>query len=404
MKTTLALCALLTLVWLAPVDARPAPDLAKSPPMGWNSWNWHGKQDINEKIVEETIDAMVNEGLRDRGYVYVVIDGGWRDTHLGPNGELRAHPTKFPGGMKRLADYAHARRLKFGLHSVPGTHDCGGDAVGAFGREEVHLRQFVDWGLDFVKLDLCRYEPGWTEDRIKAVYSKWAHLLARSGREIVFSISAYEFRAWYPEVCHLARTTYDIAARIHPSRAIFDDDTPRTNFISVMQCAEINNRAASAAGNGYWNDAEMMATGEQGLTAEEQKAHFALWCLMSAPLILGNDPRQMNATEKAIVLNREAIAVNQDPTEQGRRVRAEGRTEIWVKRLIGNRAAVLLLNRDPRETRPITLRFADLGLSGTVRIRDIHAQKDLGALEGALTKSTAPHSGWFLLVTNYTNY
>jgi alpha-galactosidase len=399
MKKFLAAASVFLVLATATAQARPLTDLAKSPPMGWNSWNWHGKKDINEKIVEETIDAMVKEGLRDAGYVYVVVDGGWRDTHLNEKGELLAHPTKFPHGIKHLADYAHARGMKFGVHTSPGTQDCGGDWIGAYGHEQVQLKQFVDWGLDFLKLDKCRYEPGWTEPKVKEVYANWANLLAHSGRDIVFSISAYEFRDWYPDVCHMARTTYDIAARIHKSRAIFDDDIPRKNFLSVMQVAEINNRAADAAGNGYWNDAEMMVTGEQGLTPEEQKAHFALWCIMSAPLILGNDPRQMNAVEKAIVLNREAIAVDQDPTEQGRRVRADGKSEIWVKRLSGNRAAVLLLNRDATAARDITLRAEDVGLKGKGRVRDIFGKKELGAFGSSFTKPTPPHAGWFLLIS-----
>lgn len=392
-------CLALAALTAASVPAKPPTDLAPTPPMGWNSWNWHGKKDINEKIVEETMDAMVAEGLRDAGYVYVVVDGGWRDTHLNEKGELLAHPTKFPHGIKHLADYAHARGLKFGVHTSPGTQDCGGDWIGAYGHEQVQLAQFVAWGLDFLKLDKCRYEPGWTEPKVKEVYTNWANLLARAPRPIVFSISAYEFRDWYPDTCQMARTTYDIAARIHKSRAIFDDDTPRTNFLSVMQCAEINNRAAAQGGHGYWNDAEMMVTGEQGLTPEEQKAHFALWCIMSAPLILGNDPRHMNDAEKAIVLNREAIAVDQDPTEQGRRVRADGKAEVWVKRLQGNRAAVLLLNRDPKATLPVILRSADLGMKGKARIRDVYGKKDLGTLDGSLVKQTAPHAGWFLVVS-----
>ena len=395
---TIPLVALCALTWSA-AEASPLVNLAKSPPMGWNSWNWHGKKDINEKIVEETIDAMVKEGLRDAGYVYVVVDGGWRDTKLNEKGELLSHPTKFPKGIKHLADYAHARGMKFGVHTSPGTQDCGGDWIGAYGHEQVQLKQFVGWGLDFLKLDKCRYEPGWTEPKVKEVYANWAKLLAGSGRDIVFSISAYEFRDWYPDVCHMARTTYDIAARIHKSKAIFDDDQPRKNFLSVMQCAEINNAAAARGGRGYWNDAEMMVTGEQGLTAEEQKAHFALWCIMSAPLMLGNDPRQMNSTEKALVLNREAIAVDQDPTEQGSRVRADGKSEVWVKHLQGTRAAVLLLNRDPKETKTVVLRTADVGLKGKAKLRDIYAQQDIGTLDGALAKQTPPHAGWFLLVS-----
>jgi alpha-galactosidase len=303
--------------------------------------------------------------------------------------------------MKRLADYAHARGLKFGVHTSPGTQDCGGDWIGAYGHEDVQLKQFVDWGLDFLKLDKCKYEPGWTEPKVKEVYTNWAQRLAHCGRDIVFSISAYEFRDWYPDTCHMARTTYDIAARIHKTKAIFDDDVPRTNFLSVMQCAEINNRAAAAGGHGYWNDAEMMVTGNQGLTPDEQRAHFALWCIMSAPLILGNDPRNMDAVEKDIVLNREAIVIDQDPTEQGKRVRTEGKTEIWVKKLSGNRRAVLLLNRDPKEARSVTLRAADLGTlgAGKAKVRDLFAKKDLEAFDGTLTKTTPPHAGWFLLVS-----
>jgi alpha-galactosidase len=342
---------------------------------------------------------MVEHGLRDAGYVYVVVDGGWRDGELGPNGELRAHPTKFPGGMKRLADYAHARGMKFGLHTAPGTHDCGGDAVGGYGREDVHLKQFVDWGLDLVKVDKCKFEPGWTEDKVKATYAKWGDMIARTGREMVFSISAYVYRDWYPEICHMARTTYDIRARIHPGGAGFDDPDPRPNHLSVMAIADQNNRAAAFAGAGYWNDPDMLVTGEHGLSHEEQKAHFALWCVMSSPLMLGNDPRNMSEAEKEIVLNRECIAVNQDPTEQGRRVRVDGTTEIWVKQLSGNRAAVLLLNRDASATRPVTLRASDVGFSGKWTVRDLFARQDLGTAASTLTKSTPPHAGWFLLIS-----
>ena len=138
------------------IYAQKNPDLAKTPPMGWNSWNWFGKKEINEQVVREVIDAIVNQGLKDAGYTYVVVDGGWRDVKLDPDGKLVAHPVKFPHGIKPLADYAHSKGLKFGLHVVPGTHDCGGDPVGGFNREEIHVRQFVEWGLDFIKLDLCR--------------------------------------------------------------------------------------------------------------------------------------------------------------------------------------------------------------------------------------------------------
>lgn len=167
-------------------------------------------------------------GLRDAGYIYVVVDGGWRATKLGPRGELLEHPTKFPGGMKALADYAHARGMKFGVHIVPGTHDCGGDPVGALGQEEVQMKQLVDWGLDFIKIDRCRNlgsglttDNGWSEELVKSVYTKWSNLITQCGRDMVFSISAYRYRYWYPETCHMARTTYDITARVNGG-AVFD--------------------------------------------------------------------------------------------------------------------------------------------------------------------------------------
>ena len=400
MKTTALIVFALTLS--TTVAARPVPDPARSPPMGWNSWNWHGKPAINETIVRETIDAMVSSGLRDAGYNHVVVDGGWRDTQLGPDGKLYAHPGKFPGGMKALADYAHARGLKFGVHVVPGTHDCGGDRVGGFGHEEVQVGQFVEWGLDFIKLDKCKFEPGWTEAQVKAVYLKWSELLGRCGRDMIYSISAYEHRDWYPQVCHLARTTYDITCRCNGG-AVFDDGRTENRtgkFLSVMTIAGINDSSAAHAGHGYWNDPDMLSLGEQGLGAEEQKSHFALWCIMTAPLMLGNDPRHMTAGERDLVLNREAIAIDQDPTEQGRRIVQRDGTEVWAKKLRDGRLAVLLLNRDAKATKSITFRRGDGGPAGNWQVRDVFGQNDLGGFDGEITKSAPPHGCWLLLISS----
>jgi len=381
--------------------------LAPTPPMGWNSWNWFGKAAINERIVIEVIDAMVNEGLRDAGYKYVVVDGGWRDTKLGPNGELLAHPDKFPNGIKVLADYAHSKGLKFGLHTVPGTHDCGGDKVGGYGNEKVQIQQFVDWGIDFIKLDKCKFlnaMPGsekqadsgsWNEELLKDTYVKWSNLLKGCGRDIVLSISAYVWRDWYPEVGQMARTTGDIKARVgNPAKtAVFD-----SNRLSVMGISEENSKWAKFAANGYWNDPDMLVTGEQGLSLEEQKVHFALWCLMSSPLMLGNDPRQMTQDEKDIILNRDGISINQDPTEQGRRIKTDGDCEIWAKKLKDGNVAVLLLNRNRSEDKSVTLNFSEIGISQNVKIKDIYAKKDIGSFSKSVSKQIKPQAGLFLLI------
>lgn len=370
-------------------------NLAPTPPMGWNSWNWFGKKDINEKIVREVIDVMVSEGLRDAGYTYVVVDGGWRDIKLGPNGELLPHPEKFPNGIKPLADYAHSKGLKFGLHTVPGTQDCGGDPVGGFGHEEIQIQQFVNWGVDFIKLDKCRYADGWNEELLKDTYVKWSNLLKKCGRDIVLSISAYKWREWYPEAGQMARTTGDIRARVgNPERKAVFDSIP----LSVMGIAEENNKWAIYAANGYWNDPDMMVTGDQGLTNEEQKVHFALWCIMSSPLFLGDDPRLMTREEKDIILNRDAVMINQDPSEQGTRLKVMGDTEIWAKRLKNGNVAVLLLNRNKSGSKNITLNFRDIGISGKAKVKDVYAGKDMGSFSGSISQIIKPQTGLFLII------
>jgi len=366
--------------------------LAPTPPMGWNSWNWFGKYGINEDLIKECIDAVVDEGLLDAGYEYFVIDGGWRDTKLSDNGELLPNPDRFPHGIKALADYAHSRGLKFGLHTVPGTHDCGGDAVGGFGNEEVQVRQFVDWGLDFIKLDKCKHADGWNEELLQQTYEKWQGLLEKSERDIILSISAYTWRDWYPQVGQMARTTDDIKARV--SKGAVFDGIPR----SVMGISETNNESAQYAGNGYWNDPDMLATGDQGLTIEEQKAHFALWCIMSSPLFLGNDPRNMSPEEKEIITNELAISVNQDPTGQGCRIKKEGNTEVWMKKLNDGKRAVLLLNRDSEKTRNIEITLNGLGLTGKAKILDIYKRKNRGKTSGSISEEVQPRSGLFLIV------
>ncbi len=341
----------------------------------------------------ECIDAMVAEGLLDAGYKYFVIDGGWRDTKLGPNGELLANPVKFPNGMKALADYAHSKGLKFGLHTVPGTHDCGGDPVGGFGHEEIQIKQFVDWGLDFIKLDKCKYADGWNETLLKETYQKWRKLLDASGRDIVLSISAYKWRDWSPEIGEMARSTGDIKARV--SKGAVFDAVP----LSVMGIAGENDKLAAHAGNGFWNDPDMMATGEQGLTIDEQKTHFALWCIMSSPLMLGNDPRNMTKDEKAILLNKDAIAVNQDPTEQGCKIKRADNIEIWTKHLQGGNLALLILNRNEDAKNKLTFNLKELGAAKNSDIREIFVQKKIKNNNGEIAIDLAPHSCKFMLVT-----
>lgn len=377
-------------------------NLAPTPPMGWNSWNWFGKKEINEQNMKECMDAMVNQGLLKAGYNYFVIDGGWRDTKLGPNGELLANPEKFPHGMKALADYAHSKGLKFGLHTVPGTNDCGGDFVGGYGHEEVQVKQFADWGLDFIKLDKCKFSGGWDEEVLKHTYTKWRSLLDNSGRDIVLSISAYIWRDWYPEVGQMARTTGDIATITNNPYGARFNFTPEGKklFYNVMEISETNNQSAEFAGNGYWNDPDMLVTGKQGLSEHEQESHFGLWCIMSSPLFLGNDPRTMSQFEKKLIKNREMIAVNQDATEQGRLIKNEGNTQVWAKKLKDGRVAIMLLNLDKTSKKEISINFKDFGFTGEVKVSDLLHGKKLGVFKKSISKNADTNQCWFLILSN----
>jgi len=403
-RLTLVLSVLLSASMLS---AQINKSLTPTPPMGWNSWNWFGKTGIDEKLIREVIDAMVSEGLADAGYNYVVVDGGWRADHLAPDGSLLPHPEKYPNGMKALADYAHSKGLKFGLHTVPGIFDCGNDPVGGYNREEVHIRQFVDWGLDFVKVDRCKMDTsvkaghrGWTPDVLKVTYEKWSELLANSGRDIVFSISAYNFYPWYPGICNMARTTGDIPCKYYGG-TFFDKNT-RNGKLSVMRIADINNKSAAHAGNGYWNDPDMLSVGEQGLNVDGQETHFALWCVMTSPLMLGNDPRNMTAEEKAIITNKACIAVNQDPTEQGIRVIKEDSKEVWMKNLADGSKAVLLLNRGD-ESKYLSFNLSEIGVKGKVKVLDLFRKKNLQqfpAADGTIGCELRPHACLFMKISS----
>lgn len=407
------LCFFFFFLFFVSAHAQLRNNLAKSPPMGWNSWNYFGKEKIDEKLIKEVIDAMALNNLHKAGYQYIVVDGGWRDTVLGPNGELQVNSKKFPGGMKALADYAHAKGFKFGLHTVPGSHDCGCDKVGGWGVEEVQVKQFISWDVDFIKLDRCRFSldphpgkypkkdpvwySGWDNEgkNILVAYTRWAKLLKDSGKDILFSASAYRFYDWYPKLTNMGRTTGDIRS-VQTGGAVFESENKRLN--TVMKIADLNNKYYKQAGPGYWNDPDMLVTGKQGLTYEEQKSHFALWCIMSSPLILGNDPRNMKNEELKLITNKDAIAINQDPTGQGHRIVQDGKTEIWAKELSDGSYAVLLLNRN-NETKEIRLNWKDLNLNGKQQITDIFEGKSLGVFGSSFATSIAPHSSLFITVT-----
>ncbi|HEV2867224.1 MAG TPA: alpha-galactosidase, partial [Allosphingosinicella sp.] len=337
--TRRALALVVCLLLGFPVAAQEAPPprapngLALTPPMGWNSWN-KVACNVNEETVRRTADAIVASGMRDAGYQYVVIDDCWH----GPRdaqGFITADRERFPSGMRAIADYVHARGLKFGIYSDAGRQTCG-SRPGSQGHEYQDAMTYASWGVDYLKYDWCNTGTRNAEE----AYTLMSDALRSTGRDIVLSICEWGTSRpwlWAPNIGNLWRTTGDI----------WDHwEGPRTYSLGMLDIADRNEPLWPFASPGHWNDPDMLEVGNGGMSESEYRAHFSLWAIMAAPLIAGNDVANMDAATRAILLNREVIAVDQDPLGvQGRRVRDDGEQELWVKPLAGGARAVLFLNR-----------------------------------------------------------
>ena len=326
--------------------------LARTPPMGWNSWNKF-QCNVSASLIKQAADAMVRTGMRDAGYQYVVIDDCWQVSR-DANGNIVPDPQRFPDGIKVVADYVHSQGLKFGIYSDAGTGTCE-NRPGSRGYEFQDARQYAAWGVDYLKYDWCNHS---TQDSA-ASYSIMRDALAKSGRPIVFSLcewGATKPWLWARNVGNLWRTTGDITDKW--------DTGEKSDNIGVLQILDLQDGLESYAGPGHWNDPDMLEVGNGGMTATEYRAHFSLWCLLAAPLMAGNDIRSMSDETRDILTNKEVIAVDQDPLgRQGRRVKRTGDAEVWAKEMSDGSRAVALLNRGRAETR-ITLEWTDIGYPG----------------------------------------
>ena len=353
--------------------ARPLDNkLARTPPMGWNSWNHFGC-DVSGQLIRETADAMAKSGMRDAGYQYLVIDDCWQVARDAA-GRLVADSVRFPGGMKPLAEYVHSKGLKFGLYTDAGRQTCQ-RRPGTYGSEEIDARTFAEWGVDYVKEDWCNSEglDGPTQ------YAKFRDALAKAGRPIVFSICEWGSNRpweWGPRTGNLWRTTGDIGDR----------------WASMIALLDLNAQYALAASPGAWNDPDMLEVGNGGMTEDEYRAHFSLWALMAAPLMAGNDVRTMAASTRDILLNKEVVAVDQDSLGvQGMLVQEPAPDlQVWAKLLSDGSRAVVLFNRSALQT-VITASWRALGIRGPARVRDLWAHADLGTFPGRFMATVPAH-------------
>jgi len=364
--------------------AQKYDQLAKTPPMGWNSWNKY-HCDVSEALIMQMADAMVSSGMKDAGFEYIVIDDCWQIAR-DENGEIVADKDRFPHGMKYVADYVHSKGLKFGIYSCAGKLTCE-KRPGGLGHEYQDARTYARYEVDYLKYDWCNSS---TQDA-KSSYANMRDALYAAGRPIVFSICEWGSNKpweWAGDVGHLWRTTGDIGDSWNSLINIFNQQKDLARY----------------AGPGHWNDPDMLEVGNGGMTYEEYKTHFSLWCMLASPLMAGNDLQNMTPETKSILLNKEIIALDQDSLgRQAVCYRDNGDYQIWIKVLANNEKAICLLNKSD-EKKSVMVDYALLAKANTgrrsgpamnlenYRVRDLWEHKDLNLKETSIFVDLLPHT------------
>jgi len=363
-------------------------ELAATPPMGWNSWNKFGCN-VSEILIKEMADAMAESGMRDVGYEYLVIDDCWQ-TGRDSLGNIVADPERFPSGMKVLIDYVHNKGLKFGIYSCAGSMTCQ-SRPGSRGYQFQDARTYAEWGVDYLKYDWC-FDEG---QKAEAAYKTMSDAIKACGRPIVFSICEWgesEPWKWGEGVGHLWRTTADIRDCYE---CTFD-----WGGLGVLDIIDKQVGLYKYAGPGHWNDPDMLEVGNGGMTLDENKTHFSMWAMLAAPLMAGNDLRNIDKVTAEILMNEEVIAINQDSDgNQARKFIDMGEYEIWAKPLSNGELAVCFLNRTNEawkldyDWKKQTIYFAkDVSIHRNVyEIKDLWEHKVIGNTDKNLVKEIPPH-------------
>ena len=334
--------------------------LARTPPMGWNSWNKFASR-IDDPTVRSIADAMASNGMKEAGYLYINIDDTW-EAGRDAQGNIQTNK-KFPN-MKALADYVHSKGLKLGIYSSPGPNTCAG-YEGSYGHEEQDARTYAAWGIDYLKYDWCGARTLYTDEEMPAIYQIMGDALLKTKRPIVYSLCQYgrlDVWKWGADVGgNLWRTTGDI----------------RDAWDSMTRIGFSQNDLAPYAKPGHWNDPDMLEIGNGAMSETEYKTHMSLWAMLAAPLLAGNDLRSMSPEILAILTNREVIAVDQDKLgTQGQQIWKSGEQEVWSRPLVGGDLALAFFNR-AREEAKITVKPADLRITGKWKARDLWTHQNV---------------------------
>lgn len=368
----------IALVTAAP-PKRATAQVAQTPPMGWNSWNYFAEK-VNDKGVRTAADQIVATGMKDAGYIYVNIDDTW-EGQRDANGVLHTN-SKFPD-MKALADYVHSKGLKIGIYSSPGPKTCA-NYEGSLGHEEQDAQMYASWGIDYLKYDLCSFIPAVLEKQepnnkaaqmrlMIAAYDKMGKALKATGRPIVYSLCQYGWDSvweWAPAMgVNLWRTTGDIEPKWDRIYALLSQQSGLEKY----------------AGPGHWNDPDMLEVGNGKLSLAENRAHFSMWAMLASPLLAGNDLANMKPEIKDILTNHDVIAIDQDKMgKQAEHVYSDGEVEVWSRTLSGGAMAVAVLNvgSDRYSTHPFHLSLSKLGLHGAHKGKDLWSGKEMNLNDG----------------------
>lgn len=354
--------------------------LAPTPPMGWMTWNMF-KGDISEQLIKETADAMVESGLRDAGYKYVFIDDLWQGGRDNRN-NIIPDPKKFPNGIKALADYVHSKGLKLGIYSDAAQLTCAG-CTASYGFEEQDARTFASWGIDYLKYDYCNAPEDSATARRR--YNAMAEALSKSGRDIVLGICEWGQRngeEWCEHVGgQLWRTSSDV-------RDMWKDIVNQGG-VGILDIINVTAPLSKQVRHGQWPDMDMLVVGLNGkggpssdlggvgCTYTEYQTQMSMWCMMSSVLALSNDLRHLTPEDKRILLNKEIIAIDQDPLgKAAERVVNEAGHQVFVRPLANGSHAVAILNSGDKAQR-LSVSFKQLGLTGKYTVRDVWQHRDI---------------------------
>jgi len=356
-------------------------ELAKTPPMGWNSWNAFDLN-INSKIVKAVADSMVSKGLAAAGYQYLVIDDGWQ-IDRDKNGKIIADSTRFPEGIKFLADYVHAKGLKFGIYTCCGTKTCGG-RPGSYGYEAIDAKTYAEWGVDYIKEDWCNTVGMETQTQYKIM----SEAIKATGRPMLLSLCEWGVSSpweWAKGVGAMWRTTNDIQDCY--------DCVRNWGGAGWVQILDKNASLAPFAGPGHWNDPDMLEVGNKSMNPTECRAHFAMWCMLAAPLIAGNNISTMNDTIRDILTAPEIIAIDQDKLGiQGTRIKSNNGLQVWQKPLSDGSVAVALLNvTKSSASMDVTLSEVGFKKGEASSVRDLWSRKDLASINDIYKTEVKAH-------------